>query len=379
MSSTACLHAGICSSCAGYVQYSSSFYDDKKNILINETKMRGLDLPPISISSIGDYDFRDRVDLIYEDGKLGFFEKEKKVIFDLVSCHQFSPALKEWFFEFKIWAKKIKIKKGSVRLRVSPEGKKGAWLDFSNHDVAILLTEKELLQELYKMCSVEVGQRLKKLIIKSDGSLGLSKEREFYPWFETYYGDDLQAFPLYCAIGSFTQPGIVANKVLVKHVLELLKKTPNYPVMELFCGPGNFSFPLASTGRMIDSYEIDEFSLACFRHTLKKHPTLNEHLHLHELNLYKKSGLPDLKRELVLFVDPPRSGLKNVLHYLRATAFEKRPHCLIYVSCFAPSLAQDLLVLTELGYELEDVFGIDQFPQSKHCEWGVLLIKNNMK
>lgn len=370
-----CPHAGQCGGCAGYLEPSSSFYEAKERVLTEAASTHSLVLPCIAMIAAGDDAFRNRVDLTFQNGKLGFFEIEKSQVFDLVLCRQFSPSLQAWVSEFQTWIKKINIQKGSVRLRVSPQGKKGVWLDFSHEDTALLLKETQLLKELQAKAHVEVGQRFKTLTLKPDDTFGLSKEREFHPWFMSFRAGGLQPYPLYSVVGSFTQPGIKANRVLISQVLELLKKTPPYPVMELFSGLGNFTLALASAGRKVDCFEVDELSLASFRHTLKELPELSSSINIHEMNLYKKSGLPDFYHESLLFVDPPRSGLKDVLAHLLATAANKRPEYILYVSCFAPSLAEDLARLKEAGYYIEDLRGFDQFPQSTHCEWGVLLKK----
>lgn len=370
-----CPHAGECGGCAGYEFPSSSFDEAKERVLTQAAQELNLQLPCLAMIRAGDDAFRDRVDLTFSKGKLGFFKKEKSEVFDLVFCRQLSPLLQKCVSEFQTWVKNLKIEKGSVRLRISPQGVKGVWLDFSNADTALFLKETELVSQLLKLAHVEVGQRLKTIIKKDDGSFGLSKERILLPWFTTFGGHELRPFMLNSLVGSFTQTGVKANRVMVAQVLELLHKTPELPIMELFCGLGNFTLPLASSGRPVHAYEVDELSLACLKKTLDENPEVKERVKIHELNLYSNSGLPSFSEESLLFVDPPRSGLKNVLGHILATAKEKRPQFILYVSCFAPSLAFDLSELCKAGYLIEDLRGFDQFPQSTHCEWGVLLKK----
>lgn len=372
---SACPHAGDCGSCAGYLKESSSFYEAKERVLAEAAKECGLDLPCFAMVSVGDYEFRDRVDLTWHQGRLGFFHAEKKEIVDLLNCLQLSPKLLRWVLEFKNVFKETKIKKASIRLRVSPDSLKGLWLDCSHEETAIFLKESDLVSSLLKLCHIEVGQRFKSVIKKNDGSFGLSKERTMQSWFETFDKNG-NPIPLNSFVASFTQTGVNANRVMVKQALELLSKTPDLPVVELFCGLGNFSFALASTGRKLQCYEVDELSLACFKKTLEEHPELKETIFLHELNLYQDAGLPALFEDSLLFVDPPRSGLKNVLGHILRTTKEKRPKFILYVSCFAPTLASDLSELTKYDYSIEDLRGFDQFPQGSHSEWGVLLKKN---
>ncbi len=375
MNAVICPHAAICGSCAGYERESSFFYEAKELALTEAAKENKLTLPCMVMVSVGDFEFRDRVDLTWQDGRLGFFEIQKKEVFDLLHCSQLNPQLLKWVLEFKEIFKTTKIKKASLRLRVSPEGQKGLWLDCSHEDTALFLKDEALVSKLLSLSHVEVGQRFKSIIRKEDGSYGLSKERKMHSWFQTF---DLngKSIPLNSVVASFTQTGIRANRVMIGQVLDLLKKTPELPIVELFCGLGNFSFALASTGRNLQCYEVDELSLACFKKTLEEQAWVKNKIVLHELNLYQNAGLPELYENSLLFVDPPRSGLKNVLGHIIKTAKEKRPEFILYVSCFAPTLVQDLAELTKHDYSIEDVRGFDQFPQGNHCEWGVLLKKN---
>ena len=52
---------------------------------------------------------------------------------------------------------------------------------------------------------------------------------------------------------------------------------------------------------------------------------------------------------------------------------DNKPQYILYVSCFLNSLIQDLTRLVQYDYKVKSIVGVDQFPQSSHCEWVVLL------
>lgn len=83
---------------------------------------------------------------------------------------------------------------------------------------------------------------------------------------------------------------------------------------------------------------------------------------------WKEEGLkPD-----VIVVDPPRKGCDEGL--LNAM-IEMGPKRIVYVSCNPSTLARDLRVLEEGGYETKEVQPVDMFPQSMHIESVVWLEK----
>ena len=78
----------------------------------------------------------------------------------------------------------------------------------------------------------------------------------------------------------------------------------------------------------------------------------------------------------VIVVDPPRKGCEENL--LRTMA-DMQPDRIVYVSCDSATLARDLKILQELGYEVKKVRGVDQFPMTCHVETVVLLSQLKQK
>ena len=70
-------------------------------------------------------------------------------------------------------------------------------------------------------------------------------------------------------------------------------------------------------------------------------------------------------------VDPPRCGCKEILEYIPLLGIRH----IIYVSCSLPTLARDLKILSQLGYQIDIIQPIDMFPQTHHVECVVSLNK----
>lgn len=304
---------------------------------------------------------RSRLDLTLENGKLGLYAKDRSGVVDMYQCPMADPELNK-ALEFLRRTQLPDIKKGSLRLRVSPKGDWGLWLDFANVDVKTILDEKTWLESLRSKFMIEIGQRNKRLIEK-DGQLKLG-DPELYPWFETYLGEELSPQNLYLPLAGFTQTGFKMNRLLVSTAMQRLKKIKATQVLELFCGSGNFTLAMASRGLKVTAIELDRLALEGLDKSLTE-ADLKDQVEVLRKDLYRHS-VEEFEAP-VWWVDPPRSGLKGVLKVL--ASMTKRPQTIVYVSCFLKSWCEDANQLIEMGYKLQSVEGIDQFPNTPHCEW----------
>lgn len=263
-----------------------------------------------------------------------------------------SPALVEWFKSYR--SKKPPIKKGSVRLRVAPNGQKGVWLDFANVDVKALFEEKEYLRWLSEQAVVEIGQRRKRL----EWVEGRPKLRDskLEAWFETYAGD--QTIPIYTTIAGFTQSGFEANRRLVNEVLTHVKASGQQQWTELFAGSGNFSLALAASGYQVTALEMEASALEGLKRSCEER---NLAVEIVRRDLYRPA---ELSGDAWL-VDPPRSGLKNLIESIAAS----KPQYIVYVSCWSESFSADTEKLSQLGYRVEKLSAVDQFVHTPHAEW----------
>lgn len=364
--SLACSYGSACSGCDWLFKPAAEQKSSKLDTLRKTWREAGhqTELDDIRWISIAAGGLRDRVDLMFDrrsgSKKLGLFDRFKTGLVDLQGCPQMSPALEAWFQEFRRFD--FPISRGSIRLRVSPSGQRGVWLDFANEDVKALLEARDTLESLRKIAIVEIGQRRKRLV-ERDGFLKLA-DPVLEPWFETY--SDRETIPLYCTIGSFTQPGFRSNEALVGEVMRLVRGMKPNRAAEFGSGIGNFTLPLASLCEHVEAYEVDSLALEGLRRTLAER-SLTEKVAINDGNYQgAKAAELDFSGLDLLLVDPPRSGLMRFLDPLEMK--QDRPKNFLYVSCFAESFARDSLRLRGLGYELDRVSVVDQFPQSRHFE-----------
>lgn len=361
----ACSYTARCSGCDWLLIPS----EEQRSRKIGNLRSIAGDLIPSNLEvefvTIDHGGLRDRVDLMFDrrSGKprLGLFDRFKTGIVDLEGCPQLSPTLEDWLRDFR--RIEFPIARGSIRLRVGPQGQRGAWLDFANIDVKSLLDEDSLLRRLLEMGAVEIGQRRKRLVLKENQLKLVDPILE--PWFETYL--DETATPLDCAIGSFTQPGFRANRVLVNEAMKPVKASGARKVIEFGSGIGNFTLPLVHACERVEAFEVDRLALAGLRSSAAKAGFDFDRFTIHEGNFQGDQGraVAFAGADLV-FVDPPRSGLMQFLDPL--LALPRPPRHFVYVSCFAESFAADAGRLASVGYRPETLAIVDQFPQSRHYE-----------
>lgn len=372
----ACTYSSVCSGCDLLLRPANEQKELKLSDLraawtravktINST----VELPDPRWISIDKGGLRDRVDLMVDarsgDSRLGLFDRFRTGIVDLQGCPQLSPALEDWLRDFR--RIRIPTQRGSIRLRVAPDGRRGVWLDLANTDVKALLDERTTLDRLREGAIVEIGQRRKRLV-EREGRLRLD-DPVLEPWFETYCDDDgsnVRSVPLHCTIGTFTQPGFRANRALVSLVLEELRARRPKRCAEFGAGIGNFTLPLASVAGEVEAYEIDKLALEGLSKSLLAQGWADK-VKIRSGNFQAGRGDVDLAGRDLVLVDPPRSGLMNFLNPLEEANPDSRPKCFLYVSCFADSFAEDSAKLAQMGYAIEKVSVVDQFPQSRHYE-----------
>lgn len=359
-----CNYIGRCGGCPwGSREFSEQIADKLSAVA-------GL-LPNINFVHSPEQRVRDRADLVWEkrDSRmhLGLYELNPdpavRRVVDIEQCPMMTEPLENFLKEFRKRAPDIQ--RGSVRLRVSPTGERGVWLDFANNDVKNLFEEKSYLKWLSEIAFVEIGQRRKALTWK-DGAPKLV-DPILKPWFESY--TDTAAIPLYGPVGGFSQAGFEANRALLKAVNAAAQQAGITDWVELFSGNGNFTVSLAAQGHKVTAVEMDELALEGLQRSLADQPWATN-VEVQRADVYLKTHqLPSLKNK-GLIADPPRAGLRETLTLIENG---EKPAAIVYISCFTDVFIRDCARLSELGYALESVVGVDQFPQSPHAEWVALL------
>lgn len=162
----------------------------------------------------------------------------------------------------------------------------------------------------------------------------------------------------------FTQVNRAQNLRLVRYVMELSVPESGRRVLDLFCGAGNFTLPVARRGAMVIGADRDAFSVAAGRHNAARLGLSQAQFVCLEAaqaaSFVKATGFrPD-----VIILDPPRQGAGELMPALLSL----RPAAIVYVSCNPPTLTRDLQTLLRGGFRIDRARGFDFFPNTHHVE-----------
>ena len=163
----------------------------------------------------------------------------------------------------------------------------------------------------------------------------------------------------------FQQANRGANARLVEAALASLRPDGE-EVLELFCGAGNFTGPLASRAASVCAVEGHGPALELARTDLSGG---NVRFFAGDALAIASALGREGRRFGAMLLDPPRDGMKGFGPLLR----DLRVPRVVYVSCDVATLARDLRGAVEAGYAVAAVQPVDMFPQTHHVEAVVLL------
>lgn len=191
--------------------------------------------------------------------------------------------------------------------------------------------------------------------------------RRFVPTGEAL---DFQISPL-----SFYQVNPVQMERLYSLALEYAGLDGSQTVWDLYCGIGTISLFLATKAKQVYGVEVVPQAIADARDNAERNGIGNAEFFVGKAEevLPEKFAREGIWADVIV-VDPPRKGCDEAC---LKTMLQMGPERIVYVSCDSATLARDLRVLCDGGYEVKRVRGCDQFCQGVHVETCVLLSKVN--
>ena len=165
----------------------------------------------------------------------------------------------------------------------------------------------------------------------------------------------------------FTQVNPTVNPQMVKMACDLLDLQHGDSVLDLFCGLGNFSLPLArqvgANGNVVAVEGSEEMVKRGTENALNNGIT---NVTFYAQDLTKDFSLFSWANQGfdALLIDPPRAGAEQVMHYVPNFGAKK----IVYVSCDPATLARDAGILSQYGYQLRKAGVMDMFTHTGHVE-----------
>jgi len=178
-------------------------------------------------------------------------------------------------------------------------------------------------------------------------------------------------------VTNFTQVNMVINRQMIDLALNLMDLQENHKVLDLFCGLGNFTLPIArKVSHVIGIEGSDDLVIQAKQNALENGISNAD---FYSADLFINSGKADFKamqwaqqKYDRILLDPARSGAKEIIEHL--------PHfkakIVVYVSCNPATLARDAdIMVNQHGYKLVKTGIMDMFPHTAHVESIALFVK----
>ncbi len=306
-----------------------------------------------------------RLGIDYSQGTvaLGFRKRNSKQLVQVDACAVLAPALNRLLAPLKNW--------------------------LANLQAAEAVTHIELIQTEQK--TAVVLRHVQALMEADLTTLGyVASEWNFDVWLqadETHKLKDLQGQDVDPRMNyelgdyglaldfhpqDFIQVNPEVNAKMVAQAIDLLELKGDERVLDLFCGIGNFTLPLARKCSEAIGIEAVDLMVERGRENASKLGISNVQflaanlLTMTEHRLNQTCGKID-----AVLLDPPRDGAKEIIAKLPQLS----PKRIVYVSCNPATLARDAKVLVAAGYQLDSVGVLDMFPHTAHVETMALFVK----
>ena len=358
-----CEFFGLCGGCSLQHMQHNFQLEHKQSVLIEQLTHIGKVkpesvIPPLTGPQWG-YRRKARLGVKYVEKKgkvlVGFREKYSPFVADMNSCEVLHPSVGSLIEPLQCLIKELSLIKQIPQIEVAV-GDEVTALVF-RHLADLTDEDKEKLRLFAEHHHVDIFLQSGGLdsVVPLEGSA----HRQLYyslPEFDL----TMNFLPI-----DFTQVNIEINRAMVPRALELLEVKSEDRVLDLFCGIGNFTLPLARKAANVLGID-GEHGLV---ERAKQNAELNKisNVEFRAIDLVKD----DLNEEFLnggfnkLLLDPARNGAQEVIEKMNLKLVEK----IVYVSCNPSTLARDAGILAkDKGFKLEQAGIMDMFPHTTHVE-----------
>ncbi len=337
-----CPHFGVCGGCQWqHLKYPRQA-DAKRQILeevfhhrFPETRT----LRIVMIPSPEEYGYRSRARLQLRgygaESKIGFYRSQSHVIEDVEECPLLRPSLNRGLREIREERWRGAGGPGLQQLELACSEEEGIWRAAE--------VESELDESISALISAEGSQGQEAILRRRIGE-----------------------FVYALTPSAFFQANDFMIGELVSRVRNLARTPGQGAVLDLFCGVGLFTLPLARQSEKVTAVEDSPIALRFCLQNAHSAGLSNVQAVCAEVSAWMKAvGSVAPPAYSVILLDPPRSGagaevMKRIVEWV--------PERVVYVSCDPQTLCRDLALLPAREYRIDHVEGLDLFPQTYHFE-----------
>ncbi|WP_417472918.1 23S rRNA (uracil(1939)-C(5))-methyltransferase RlmD [Luteimonas mephitis] len=362
-----CLHFGSCGGCALQHLEESKQIVAKQRVLQENLERIGhvtpdVVLPPLTDAAWG-YRRKGRFSVRRVEKKdktlVGFRERDPRFVADLSECHTVLPAIGAAIPALSA------LVDGLDARRDIPQIEFIAGDATADHGgIALVFRHLQPLSEGDRARLLAFAQAHRFALFLQPG--GVDSVHPLWP-VDPQLSFRLPAWDLELKFRplDFIQVNAGLNDRMIARTLELLDVQPGERVLDLFCGLGNFTLPLARVADAVVGVEGDPGLVARARENAVHNNLPVVQFHAADLaqdlsgHAWMRAGFDRL------LLDPPRSGADVVLKQLPLKGLKR----IVYVSCHPASLARDAgYLVNERGWKLRAAGVMDMFPHTAHVE-----------
>ena len=357
-----CPHFGTCGGCALQHLPSDKQIASKQQVLaenfIRIGKVEPLQwLPPLSDQPWGNRR-KGRLSVKWVDKKekalVGFRENDPRFIADLRECHTLLPEVGMHLADISDLIGSLDAKREIAQIEIAA----------GDETVALVFRHLVPLTEDDRARLVAFGQRHDLAILLQakgpDTVVPLWPETTALSFRLPEHDLDIAFKPL-----DFVQVNAGMNRRMLASAIDLLDPQANDCVLDLFCGLGNFTLPIARRAGSVVGVEGERALVQRAEENALRNGLSNVEYVAADLFADQRDSDWARRDYNKLLLDPPRSGAAQVLEYLPRKSVRR----VVYVSCHPASLARDAgTLVSQHGFQLVKAGVMDMFPHTAHVE-----------
>lgn len=358
-----CLHFGICGGCS--MQHVSAEYqiELKQQALVEMMEHAGIrmgeQIKPLTGDAWG-YRRKARLGVKYVQKKqrllVGFRERNKPYLADMQSCQILHPKVGHHLQDLMDMISGLETRDSIPQIEVAADDDH-CMLVF-RHLQPLSDSDLRILTQFAK----NSGFWLQLQAQGPDTIQALYPEQQILTFKPLAEGEIAIRFQA----SDFTQVNTSINQQMVAQALDFMDIQAHEKVLDLFCGLGNFTLPMALHAAQVTGVEGDNTMVQRAKQNALDHGIENTDYYSADLTRIDEHW-PWLKRPYnKILLDPPRSGAFEIVEKLASN--KHKASTIVYVSCQPSSLVRDAKVLCEGGYRLTHLGLMDMFPQTAHVE-----------
>ncbi len=357
-----CAHFGVCGGCALQHLDPAAQIAAKQHVLIENLerigKVRPAEIFPPLIDSPWGYRRKGRLSVKFVEKKnrvlVGFRETNGRYVADIKRCEVLDPSVGTRIAAIAEMIESLDAKRDIPQIEIA----------VGDNLAALVFRHLQPLSEKDRAALVAYAQDSGLGIFLQPG--GIDSVAPLWPedatlTFRLADGAlDIEFRPL-----DFVQVNAGMNRCMIERTLALLDLRTTDRVLDLFCGLGNFTLPLALRASEVVGVEGEAGLVQRAGQNAQRNTIENAQFFSADLSIDQRDA-PWARRDYdKILLDPPRSGAAAVLEYLPKRSTRR----VVYVSCHPGSLARDAgTLVNQHGFTLKGAGVMDMFPHTAHVE-----------